>query len=49
MNEVDFRDGKVDGRMGSMGKVCFSCGWMISCCWLCCMYCGEFVGKDYVF
>lgn len=49
MKEIDLRDGSADGKMGTGGKPCPSCGRMLSRRRTSCLYCGEDVGKEHVF
>lgn len=49
MNEIDLRDGRADGRMGTGGQACPKCGRTLSRRRHTCMYCGEAVGKDHLF
>ena len=49
MREVDLRDGREDGKMGSGGAPCPKCGRMLNRRRTQCMYCGERVDKEHVF
>ena len=41
MRELDLRDGKLDGRAATQGRVCPSCQRMMSLRHRKCLYCGE--------
>jgi hypothetical protein len=47
--EIDLRDGKEDGRMGTAGAPCPRCNRVLSRRHDNCMYCGEEVGKSHLF
>ncbi len=47
--EIDLRDGKEDGRMGTGGAPCPRCNRVLSRRHERCMYCGEDVGKPHLF
>ncbi len=47
--EIDLRDGKADGKMGSTGHKCPSCQRTLSLRHVKCMYCGLQVKKEHVF
>jgi len=49
ITEIDLRDGKEDGRMGSAGIPCPRCKRTLSRRHDNCMYCGEEVGKSHLF
>lgn len=50
MTEIDARDGQIDGKMGSAGTACPSCGRMMSKKQSKCLYCGYTeTNKEHVF
>ena len=49
VNDIDLRDGREDGKMGSRGAPCSNCGRILSKRHERCMYCGEDVEKEHAF
>lgn len=49
IEEIDLRDGKKDGKIGSMATTCKKCGRNVSNRHTKCFYCGDETLKEHVF
>ncbi len=49
VNEIDLRDGKADGKMGSAAAPCSQCGRILNKRRNRCLYCGKDVDKEHAF
>jgi hypothetical protein len=49
VNEIDLRDGKADGKMGSAGNPCSQCGRVLNKRRSQCIYCGNEGQKEHAF
>ncbi len=49
VSEIDLRDGRADGKMGSGTRACAQCGRTINQRHMRCLYCGQQVEKTHVF